>query len=81
LERAPRNITVNTILPTVIACAGVFTDMTAGDEFHRRNAEMRPLGGRPGTPEDVADAAEYLAGHLAKWISGQALLVSGGAIQ
>ncbi|MGO1849046.1 MAG: SDR family NAD(P)-dependent oxidoreductase [Candidatus Microbacterium stercoravium] len=81
LELGPRNITVNTILPTVIAGAGVFTQVTEGDEFHQVNAGMRPLGGRPGTPEDVADAAEYLAGDLAAWVSGQALLVSGGAVQ
>ena len=30
---------------------------------------------------DVADAAEYFAGPLASWVSGQALLVSGGAQQ
>jgi 3-oxoacyl-[acyl-carrier protein] reductase len=45
------------------------------------NRQLRPLGGRGGTPEDVADAAEYLAGDLANWISGRSLLVAGGAIQ
>lgn len=79
LELGARNITVNTILPTVIAGAGVFTDVVEGDDFHKAMQQFRPLGGRGGTPEDVADAAEYLASDLAKWISGQALLVSGGA--
>lgn len=45
------------------------------------NQQLRPLGGRGGTPEDVTDAVEYLASDLAKWISGQSLLVAGGAIQ
>ncbi|GAA0998212.1 SDR family oxidoreductase [Acrocarpospora macrocephala] len=81
LELGPRNVTVNTILPTATAGAGVFTDVTEGDEFHRMNAQIRPLGGRGGTPEDVADAAQYLAGELAGWVSGQSLLVAGGAIQ
>jgi 3-oxoacyl-[acyl-carrier protein] reductase len=81
LELGPRNVTVNTILPTATAGAGVFTDVTDGDEFHQLNAQMRPIGGRGGTPEDTADAAEYLAGNLAGWVSGQALVVTGGAVQ
>ena len=81
LELGPRNVTVNTILPTATAGAGVFTDVTEGDEFHQMNAQMRPIGGRGGLPEDTADAAEYLAGELAGWVSGQTLAVTGGAVQ
>lgn len=81
LELGPRNITVNTIVPTATTGAGVFTDVTEGDEFHQHNAQMRPIGGRAGTPEDTADAAEYLAGDLAGWVSGQSLPVTGGAVQ
>ncbi|WP_036968814.1 SDR family oxidoreductase [Promicromonospora kroppenstedtii] len=81
LELGPRDITVNTILPTATAGAGVFTDVVEGDEFHQMNAQLRPIGGRGGTPEDTADAAEYLAGNLAGWVSGQALVVTGGAVQ
>lgn len=79
IELGPRNITVNSILPTAIAGAGVFSDVTDGDAFHQMNA-VRPLGGRPGTPDDVADAAEYFVSDLAAWVSGQSLLVSGGAL-
>lgn len=77
LELGARGITANTILPTAIAGAGVFTDLTEGDEFYQMNA-VRPLGGRPGTPADVADAAEYFAGDLSGWVSGQTLVVAGG---
>ena len=38
-------------------------------------------GARMGTVDDVADAAEYLVSELAAWVSGQSLLVSGGALQ
>jgi len=31
-----------------------------------------------GTLEDIANAAEYLASHLASFISGQHLVISGG---
>jgi len=34
---------------------------------------------RMGTPDDVANVAEYLAGDLAAFVSGQHLLVTGGA--
>ena len=40
---------------------------------------FRPIGGRMGRPGDVANAAEYFASNLAGWVSGQHLLVSGGA--
>ncbi|MDX1872086.1 SDR family oxidoreductase [Mycolicibacterium sp. 120266] len=79
LELGRRGITVNTILPTVIEGAGVFTDIAPDDRYNKMNAAMRPIGGRMGRPEDVADAAEYFASDLAGWVSGQHLLVSGGA--
>jgi 3-oxoacyl-[acyl-carrier protein] reductase len=34
---------------------------------------------RMGTPDDVANVAEHLAGDLAAFVSGQHLLVTGGA--
>lgn len=78
LEVGSRGITVNTILPTVIEGAGVFADIADDDPFKMAN-QARPIGGRMGRPEDVADAAEYFASDLAAWVSGQHLLISGGA--
>lgn len=80
MEIGHRGVTVNTILPTVIEGAGVFTEIAADDPFKLQN-QARPIGGRMGRPDDVADAAEYFAGDLAAWVSGQDLLVSGGAAQ
>lgn len=80
MEVGHRDVTVNTILPTVIEGAGVFTDIADDDPFKVQN-QMRPIGGRMGRPDDVADAAEYFASDLAAWVSGQDLLVSGGAAQ
>jgi len=79
LELGQRGIAVNTIIPTSIDGAGVYTDMTDDDPFRQLMTTVRPLGGRMGRPEDVADAAEYFAGELAGWVSGQHLLVAGGA--
>ncbi|MEV4626479.1 SDR family oxidoreductase [Micromonospora sp. NPDC049523] len=78
-EIGPRGVTVNTILPTAIEGAGVFTVLA--DDAPIRSAVPRPIGGRLGRVEDVADAAEYFAGPLAYWVSGQTLLIAGGALQ
>jgi 3-oxoacyl-[acyl-carrier protein] reductase len=81
-ELAVRGVTVNTILPTAIEGAGVFTD---ADPNHpvRQFVAAQPdqIGRRMGTVDDVADAAEYLPSDLAGWVRGQSLLVSGGALQ
>ncbi len=81
LEVGHRGVTVNTILPTSIEGAGVYTDIAEDDPFRQLMTTFRPIGGRLGRASDVADAAEYFAGDLAGWVSGQALLVSGGAQQ
>jgi 3-oxoacyl-[acyl-carrier protein] reductase len=75
-ELGPRGITVNSILPTVTAGAGLSTDTVRprASEFIRTFNPMQ----RPGTVGDVADAAEYFAGDLSAFVSGQHLLVSGG---
>jgi 3-oxoacyl-[acyl-carrier protein] reductase len=79
-EVGARGITVNSIIPTAIEGAGVFTELPENHPMRALFSSMRPLEGRFGTPDDVADAAEYFAGPLARWVSGQHLLVSGGAL-
>lgn len=76
-EIGHRGVTVNSILPTAIEGAGVHSD---GFSAESRNfiKSFRPTQ-RMGTPNDVANAAEYLAGDLAAFVSGQHLLVTGGA--
>jgi 3-oxoacyl-[acyl-carrier protein] reductase len=75
-ELGARGVTVNSILPTAIEGARVSTDEVrpAVRDFIERYNPMK----RMGTVEDVADAAEYLAGPLAKFVSGQHLLLAGG---
>ena len=81
-ELADRGVTVNTILPTAIDGAGVFTDADPNHPVRQMIASQPGrIGRRMGTVDDVADAAEYLASDLAGWVSGQTLLVSGGALQ
>lgn len=81
-ELGPRRVTVNAIVPTAIDGAGMFTGIDDDHPYHAFMEEFRrPIGARMGRPEDVANAAEYFASDIAEWVSGQQLLVSGGAQQ
>lgn len=68
-ELAPKGIRCNAIAPGFIA-----TDMT-GNQTENPLLAMVPLG-RMGTPEDIADAAVYLAD--AGYVTGEVLRVDGG---
>ncbi|MFZ4685708.1 MAG: SDR family oxidoreductase [Hyphomonadaceae bacterium] len=76
-EIGHRGVAVNSIIPTAIEGAGVFAAGTdpAFREFVRT---FRPME-RMGTVDDVANAAEHLASDLSAFVSGQHLLLSGGA--
>ncbi|MEW6750273.1 MAG: 3-oxoacyl-ACP reductase FabG [Candidatus Latescibacterota bacterium] len=73
-ELASRNITANAVAPGFIE-----TDMTAKLSPEARTAMLSqvPLG-RPGTPQDVAEAVLFLASEQASYITGQVLHVNGG---
>lgn len=73
-ELAPSGVTVNCIAPGVID-----TDMNACYSKEERAAleQEIPLG-RYGTPEEVAEAAIFLASDCAGYVTGQILGVNGG---
>jgi len=75
-EFASRGITVNALAPGFIE-----TDMTAvlTPEMKGDIARRIPLG-RLGQPEDIAQAALFLAGPGAGYITGQVLTVDGGLV-
>jgi 3-oxoacyl-[acyl-carrier protein] reductase len=76
-EIGARGVTVNSILPTATDGAGVSTG-GARPQVVEYIKTYNPMG-RMATVKDVADAVEYLAGELAGYVSGQHLLLSGGA--
>ena len=81
LELAPHGILVNCVAP-----GSTLTDATKG-LFYSEGALMKeraermlshiPLG-RPGTPEEIAQAALFLAAPESSYITGQILSVDGG---
>ncbi len=73
-ELASRNVTANAIAPGMIA-----TDMTDAlpDSVKEGMLTTIPLK-RAGKPEDIADAALFLASDGAAYITGQVLGVDGG---
>ena len=77
-ELGARGVAVNSILPTAIDGAGVFTDGVT-DQVRSSSHPIRPMASAWEPLDDVADAAEYLASDLAGFVSGQHLLISGGA--
>ena len=71
-ELAGRNITCNAIAPGYIQ-----TDMTKALDDTNPMATGIPLK-RVGSPEDVAEAAAFLAGSCSDYITGETIRVDGG---
>jgi NAD(P)-dependent dehydrogenase (short-subunit alcohol dehydrogenase family) len=74
-EFGPRKIRVNAIAPGPTPTDGANLVVTA-DAWERRRARV-PIG-RLGTPNDVANAAVFLASDEASFITGDMLFVDGG---
>jgi NAD(P)-dependent dehydrogenase (short-subunit alcohol dehydrogenase family) len=76
-ELSPKGIRVNAIAPGFI-----YSDMTAKalDSDPERKAKVlsRTPMGRMGQPEDIAEAAVYLASNAARYVTGVVLPVDGG---
>jgi NAD(P)-dependent dehydrogenase (short-subunit alcohol dehydrogenase family) len=52
-------------------------DETRYAAFLERAKETHPLG-RPGTPEEIADAVMFVASARAAWMTGDTIAVDGG---
>ncbi len=72
-DLAPDNITVNCVVPGLIATQRGASSGVKTAHLHES------LLGRRGTPEEVAFAVRYLAGPQARYITGQELHLNGGA--
>jgi len=82
IDHGPQKIRVNCICPGDTD-TGMLRDeaQQLGEESERFLAESakRPLG-RVGTPEEIAQAALYLASDASSFVTGAALVVDGGGL-
>lgn len=77
-ELGPRNIRVNAVNPGLVETEGTHAAGIIESDFRRESEAQTPLG-RIGQPGDIAPVVSFLASEDAAWMTGQTLLVSGGA--
>jgi 3-oxoacyl-[acyl-carrier protein] reductase len=80
-DLAPARVRVNCLAPGSIEFAGGVWDQRKRDqpELYHRTLRSIPFG-RMGQPEEVAQAALFLASPAASWITGQTIVVDGGQL-
>lgn len=78
VEWGPRNVRANAIAPGFIATE-LSEPLLENAEFMSRRMAMTPLR-RPGTPQEVAGAALFLASDAGGFVTGQTLVVDGGTV-
>jgi NAD(P)-dependent dehydrogenase (short-subunit alcohol dehydrogenase family) len=78
VENGPHNVRVNCIAPGLVKTdfARALWDTPEGE---RRASSGTPLR-RLGEPDDIAGAAVFLASRAGAWMTGQSIIVDGGAL-
>lgn len=79
-EIGHRGVTVNSIIPFAVDHSGIFADPASYPELRKSLLDSCPMG-RLAEVEDVANIAEFFASDLSSFVTGQHLLVNGGANQ
>ena len=74
---APRGIRANVICPGLIATP-MSQRAQESEQIRTRLAQLQPLTGDFGSPQDVAQAALYLASDASSFVTGAVLTVDGG---
>ena len=77
-ELGPKRIRVNSINPGMVETEGLHSAGFAGGDFQKQIEVSTPLG-RIAQPKDIATAAVFLASDDAGWVTGQILILAGGA--
>ena len=76
---APDGIRVNAVAPGSIEFPGGSWEKRRTDDPALYNRILKGIPfGRLGEPEEVADVAMFLASPLARWVTGQTIIVDGG---
>ncbi|MBS9338233.1 glucose 1-dehydrogenase [Fructobacillus sp. M2-14] len=76
MEYAPQNIRVNNIAPGAINTP-INAEKFADPKQYQETQDMIPMA-KIGDPEDVANAAVWLASNQSKYVTGETLYVDGG---
>jgi 3-oxoacyl-[acyl-carrier protein] reductase len=76
-ELAPYRITVNGVEPGLVLTSGV--EQALSERRRQRMADYVPLK-RWGEPAEIAHAMLYLASDEAAYVTGQTIVVDGGAL-
>jgi len=79
-DHVSENIRVNCICPGTIETPSLRDRIASAPDpiAARRQYEARQPIGRLGTPEEIAEAASYLASDAASFMTGNALIIDGG---
>ncbi len=77
-ELGPKKIRVNALSPGMVATEGAKSLGFIGGDFEKQAVAQTPLG-RIGQPDDIADAALFLASDEARWVTGSILEAAGGS--
>jgi NAD(P)-dependent dehydrogenase (short-subunit alcohol dehydrogenase family) len=78
-ELGSEDIRVNAIAPETTETEQIQIVKSVKPEYQDHMKRWFPLG-RYGRPEDSAGAAVYLATDLSRWVTGETILVDGGAL-
>ena len=76
-ELGPKGVRVNSVNPGMVETEGTHSQGITESDFRKQVEAATPLG-RIGRVDDIAPAVVFLASDDAKWITGQALHISGG---
>ena len=79
-ELGPKKIRVNSINPGMVETEGLHSVGFAESDFRKHVEATTPLG-RIAQPADIATAALFFATDAAGWVTGQTLILAGGARQ
>ena len=76
LEYARHGITVNAVAPGAVRSA-MTAPLLGMADWEQRWVDRTPLG-RIGEPDDIADVVVFLCSDLARFITGQTIVIDGG---
>ncbi|MFC8346677.1 SDR family oxidoreductase [Streptomyces sp. NPDC057280] len=75
----PRNITVNSVAPGIIATDNTYELLHASEKAWAQAAAYSALG-RVGETADVADVVSFLASDAGRWVTGSWVDATGGSL-